>query len=343
MCKIRKYGFRQINITIPSPILAFFPFICNMKYTLLLIIAVWAFAGCSKNNSAPQPEPEPEIVKPADTSLAGKLNLKITDKENLVLTKKLFQDSKGNYIIEGKKSGKHWIGCFDKNGNEIVVKSYTDGPDVFISPGGSVIPVMNNKYPLIKEVNNFLCLVRQIYPDSTIYSYPEFYLEEFTKINLTEKKIMSEYNNVYGEGPYIQDITPWYKGFYRISRFRNFRFDPRPYLTSIFDEADKKVAEFETFYGPDNNMSGYLAVSENSFVCIRLVGGSALLRSWNYQATHLYYEKLIFSYKVSDEGVKINSMKLINDAIEIDITLTDTNGNKTSRLVKVDPSTGKVL
>jgi len=311
-----------------------------MKYTLLLIIAAWAFAGCSKSN--PESQPEPEIIKPADTSLTGRLNLKITDKENLVLTKKLFEDSKGNYVIEGKKSGKHWIGCFDKNGNEIVVRSYTDDPGVFTSTGGSVVPVMNNKYPLIKEVNNFICLIRQVYPDSTIYD-PGFYLEDFTKINLTEKKIKSEYNNIYGEGSYIQDVTPWYKGFYRISRFRDFRFNPKPYLTSIFDESGKMVAEFNTFYGPDNNMSGYLAVSEDSFVCIRYGGGGALLRAWNYEATHLYYEKLIFSYKVSDEGVKINSMKLINDVIEIDVTLTEANGDRASRLVKVDPATGKVL
>lgn len=310
-------------------------------YTIFFFVSIALFS-CSKPSTEPAPDSEPEIVVP-DTSLAGQLNLKITDKENLILVKKLFEDSKGNYIIAGEKSEKHWIGCFDKTGNEIMVKTYTDDPTSIVIPNGSPegisASISYNNYQQITEINGIIYIVRQICLDSN-KNNRGYFAEDLTRINPIAKTINNDYTIIQMGIPFINQVTEWYGSYYRIARDIHINYlKSRPFLTTIYDVSDNKIGEFETLSG-ENSIAGYLAVSDNTYTLIRRGG---FLQCWNYQNTRLIYERRIFNLENGNYVVDIDSFKLVDNIIEIQYTYTASNGDKETKLVKLDPATGDML
>lgn len=306
------------------------------NYTLILFLAVTLFA-CSKSPSIPEPEPDAELVE-VDTTLAGKLKLKITDSNELTLNKVLLKDSKGNYVIEGKKSGKHWIGCFDKDGNEIQVKAYSDDPVEIIRTSNDIrIPISYQSYRQISEIGGAIFIVRRLFRDS-LENSNSYFVQDLTKIDIQRQKITNEYRVIIGDEPYIHQITPWYESTYRISTYKNKIWSHVPHYTYLYDSNDKKIGEFETTTGGNNSITDYLAISETRFISIRRGG---FVNCWNNYMTDLTYETSLTGS--SDHSLEIELLKLVGKVIEVTFTTVDASGIRKTVKVRLDAETGSIL
>ena len=191
---------------------------------LVLLISLIAVATSCKKSTSPAAE-NPNDISLGNDSLVKRLNLKITDKKNLHVDNQLATDSKGHYIISGKKDSISWIGYFDGSGNEITTSTFTDEPLEATFKNDLRVRLNFTYVEIIKEVEGITWIITRM----TERERSEFsFVENQIRVNSKSGSIHHTYTIIpYGtEAEYIYAIIPWYSNTTMIAKAKNIRFAP---------------------------------------------------------------------------------------------------------------------
>ncbi|MGY4384726.1 hypothetical protein ACVWYN_001760 [Pedobacter sp. UYP24] len=302
-------------------------------HLIFLFVVLVALSSCSKGVTAPDPIPEPVVPIPKDTTLAGRLNLKIIDKNQLILNRRLFVDSKGNSVIIGKKNGKHWMGCFNSNGDEIVVKTYFDEPTFL---GLSQIKLVSDVYNDILEINGNILVDRRMYEKETSQ---DLFSEDLTRINIASKTMITTYAETdrYNSLTYIKKMYKWFGNTYRMDKATsNWLGDVQDYKAYIYDSTHSITG---SFYIQEINKSDYLAISENTYC---YVNEGYMLYGKKITPDEFLFEVKLMDYPTNGNTATIKKLELISGIIYIQISIKSGAGEEI-RNIKVDAGKGKIV
>ncbi|NQX52543.1 hypothetical protein HQN86_02850 [Pedobacter panaciterrae] len=307
----------------------------KLHLTLLVMICL-AIASCSKKPAENQPGDD---VSLGNDSLVKRLNLKISDKQNLIVKVLVFKDSKGSYVIAGAKDKKYWIGYFDGSGNQLKVKTYTGDPTEIPTASGTKVQVGYNFFIRIKEVNKVIYITRQM-RESQINNAADPFIEDFTKIDINSSAITNTYTSVIPgkDEPFTSEMLPWTNSLTEITK-------------SKLDVAGKIVSSVNYIYNQQGTLAGsfpsprdlkyaekalsdseyILVTSDFHFVCKRLADNSVK-----------YDIDLLEKIGEIRSGV-INEIKINSSSIEIDYSVVNKDGVSINVRNEIRSTTGEEL
>jgi len=307
----------------------------KLHLTLLVMICL-AVASCSKNPSENKPD---DGVSLGNDSLVKRLNLKITDKQNLIVKVLVFKDSKSSYVIAGAKDKKYWIGYFDRSGNELKVKTYTDEPSEIPTANGSKVPVGYNFYTRIKEVNSVVYIARQM-RESQINNPSDPFIEDFTKIDMNTNAIANTFTSVIPgkDEPYTSEISQWTSSLTQITKSKlNTAGNIESSINYIYNGQGTLAGSFPSPRGlkyAEKALSAteyILVTADFHFICKRLTDNSVK-----------YDINLLEKIGEIRSGV-INEIKINSETIEIDYSVVNKDGVSINVRNEIKSATGEEL
>ncbi len=307
----------------------------KLRLSLLVIICL-AIASCSKKPVEKDPDDD---ISLGNDSLVKRLNLKITDKQNLIIKVLVFKDSKNNNVIAGAKNKKYWIGYFDASGNELKVKTYADDPTEIPTASGSKVPVGYNFYTRIKEVNKVVYITRQM-RESQINNAPDPFIEDFTRIDMNSNAIANNYTSVIPgkDEPYTSEISVWTNSLTAITKSN---LDNAGNISSsikyIYNEQATLMGSFASpkdlkYIEKPLSATEYILVTGNfHFICKKLADNSVK-----------YDVDLLAGIPPIRSGT-IGLVTITGNVIEIEYPLNMADGSSRNGYKKIDSTTGEEL
>lgn len=311
-----------------------------MKKYLIIALAVSGLliGACSKDKSI-----ETSKSTLGNDSLVTRLSLKITDKNNLVIKSQLFKDSKSSYLISGLKDKKYWIGYFDKSGNQLFTKTYTDDPTEMTLSNGSVIKLPYILiFPEIKEIGKFLFInrwIREVEPGSI--ATQRGFVENLTQLNTVTNTAASSYHDVaFGTGATLNlSILPWYNNqSYIISRMIVLaNGDNGPTTDFLYNADGNELSKFSSLslkypYATPISDTEYLSISTTGVARINILNSMSTV-----------FATPIFTDLPKNLGVTLIDKSIVMNMLTVTVSVTYMDGIARISKTSIDINTGKIL